>query len=425
MKKVFVLITGILILWSSPIFSQVNKVKYVKKYEDPVLKELREKEKKQKAYEDSVTRAIRKVQEERKKKEREEKKVLRFDFIGVKKPASPKAFKSVFHFPPVAQYRTGTCWAFSSTSFVESEVYRITGQKIKLSEMFTVYHEYLDKVRRYVQERGDSEFGQGSECNAIFRIIRNYGAVPEDVYPGITYGDKHDHTRMFNELRALLSMINEKNMWDEDEVLGMARVILNKYMGEPPQEFEWHGKTYTPKSFVSEVLKINPDDYVDLMSTLSIPFYTKGEFKVPDNWWHCAEYYNVPLDDWYSGLKNAIKKGYSVAIGGDVSEPGYNGFEDAAIVPDFDIPQDYINQDSRELRIYNHTTTDDHGVHLVGYLRIGKHDWYLIKDSARSSRHGKFKGYYFYRDDYIKLKMLTYTVHKDAVKGILKKFKEK
>jgi len=165
MKKVFVLITGILILWSSPIFSQVNKVKYVKKYEDPVLKELREKEKKQKAYEDSVTRAIRKVQEERKKKEREEKKVLRFDFIGVKKPASPKAFKSVFHFPPVAQYRTGTCWAFSSTSFVESEVYRITGQKIKLSEMFTVYHEYLDKVRRYVQERGDSEFGHIPECS--------------------------------------------------------------------------------------------------------------------------------------------------------------------------------------------------------------------------------------------------------------------
>jgi bleomycin hydrolase len=51
-------------------------------------------------------------------------------------------------------------------------------------------------------------------------------------------------------------------------------------------------------------------------------------------------------------------------------------------------------------------------------------DWFLIKDSARSSRHGKFRGYYFYRGDYIKLKMLTYTVHKDIMKDLEDKFKE-
>ena len=41
------------------------------------------------------------------------------------------------------------------------------------------------------------------------------------------------------------------------------------------------------------------------------------------------------------------------------------------------------------------------------------------KDSNRSSRHGKWEGYYFFRDDYVRLKMLTFTVHRDAAADIL------
>jgi bleomycin hydrolase len=107
-----------------------------------------------------------------------------------------------------------------------------------------------------------------------------------------------------------------------------------------------------------------------------------------------------------------------VCIGGDVSEPGYYGEEDAAVVPTFDIPGEYIDQDSRELRFYNRTTEDDHGVHLLAYRKIKGRDWYLIKDSARASRRGEFHGYLFYRGDYIKLKMLTFMVHRDVVSDI-------
>jgi len=34
----------------------------------------------------------------------------------------------------------------------------------------------------------------------------------------------------------------------------------------------------------------------------------------------------------------------------------------------FDIPSAYINDDARQFRYSNETTTDDHGLHLVGYL---------------------------------------------------------
>ena len=129
-------------------------------------------------------------------------------------------------------------------------------------------------------------------------------------------------------------------------------------------------------------------------------------------------------------LNKAISKGYSVSIGGDVSEPGLLAGKDepqVAIIPDFDIPSKYINDDAREFRFYNKTTTDDHGMHLVGSLKQDGHTWYLIKDSSSGSRNNNPKspefGYYFFKDDYVKLKMMGFTVHKNAVKYLLKKFK--
>lgn len=413
----------VLILTSSP-GAQSDKVKYVPKYYDPIAEELEENDKREKELKDSVTAEIRDRQEEEKEQEKKDKKMLRFDFTGIPVPDSPEAFKSNFHFPPVAQYRTGTCWSFSGTSFIESEVARLTGSKIKLSEMHTVYYEYVEKVRQFVRERGKSEVWQGSETNAVLRMIRLYGIVPAEIYPGFKEDERHDHARMSEEIRDYLRYVKDNDYWDEESVIESVKLILNRYIGKPPESFEFGGEMTTPIEFSKNVLKINPDDYVDAMSTLSVPFYTRGEFKVHDNWWHDSSYCNIPLNEWYGMVKTAVQNGYTMTIGGDVSEPGYNGFEDAAIVPDFDIPQNYINQDSRELRFYNYTTTDDHGVHLVGYARVGGRDWFLIKDSSKSARWGKHEGYYFYRDDYIRLKMLTIMVHRDVMKDILEKFDE-
>jgi len=402
-----------------------DHVRYVKYEPDSLLKAMREEMDSLKAVRDSITAEIKKKWDEKKKKEREERKVIRFDLSRIKKPSSIEEFHAPFHFPPVAQHLTGTCWSFSTTSFFESEVYRLTGQKVKLSEIYTVYWEFVEKARGFVQKRGNQPFEQGSECDAVVIIWKKYGIVPESVYNGLLPGrDKHNHSEMTKEMKDYLRFVKEHNYWDEEEVIKHIRVILDKYIGRPPEKFIFNGKEMTPKEFLSDVLKLNLDDYVQFMSTLSIPFYTKGEFKVPDNWRPTKNYYNVPLDEFYRYIKIATDKGYTVVIGGDVSEPGYNGYEDVAVVPTFDIPPEYIDQDSREFRFYNRTSTDDHGIHLLARKRIGGHDWYLIKDSSRSARKGKFKGYLFYRDDYIKLKMLTYMVHKDVVKDLLKKFEQ-
>jgi len=91
-------------------------------------------------------------------------------------------------------------------------------------------------------------------------------------------------------------------------------------------------------------------------------------------------------------------------------------------VPDYDIPPHRIDQLAREYRFAHRITTDDHGVHLVGLTKHDGHDWFLAKDSGRSSRRGKHVGYYFIRDDYVRLKVLTFTVHRDGVKDLLGQF---
>ena len=400
-----------------------DKAVYQPRYQDPVLKQIEDSDKAAAAKADDETAKIRAAQKAKADAIEKGETVLRFDVSHVAKPAGPSAFKQAFHFPPVAQYLTGTCWDFSTTSMYESEVYRLTGQKIKLSEMWTVYWEYLEKMRRFVRERGDSLIDEGSESGAVARIWKQHGAVTEEAYPGVLDKEgRHDHARLIAQLRSLGEWAKANDVWDEERVLGMARVILDRELGTPPQSVSYAGKEYTPQQFLAQVLRLQLDDYAEFMSTLSLPFYTRGEYKVPDNWWHDDSYYNVPLDEWYAAARHAVQQGYTVAIGGDVSEPGYVGSENLAVVPTFDIPQGYIDQDARELRFANHATEDDHGVHVVGYASVAGRDWFLIKDSARSSRWGKFEGYYFYRDDYVRLKMLTFLVHKEAVKELLAKF---
>lgn len=350
------------------------------------------------------------------------KKQLRLDFSGLYRPSSVSEFKSYWHNKPVSQALSGMCWCFSATSYFESEIYRLTKREIKLSELFTVYWEYVEKARRFVEERGNSNFGEGSEANAVMRIWKTYGIVPAEAYSGMKSGQMfHDHGKVFEEMNRYLQSLKTSNAWDADEAINTIKSILNHYLSEPPKAVIVEGKTMTPKEYLEKVVKLNLDDYVEVMSLMEKPYYEMVEYEVGDNWWHSKEYYNVPLDEFMGATKKAIRSGQTVCIGGDVSEPGYEGHAGVAIVPTFDIPSEYIDENARQFRFSNGTTGDDHGIHIVGYLEKDGKDWYLIKDSGSGSRNNPHPGYYFYSEDYVKLKMLGITVHKDVVRDLLKK----
>jgi bleomycin hydrolase len=155
------------------------------------------------------------------------------------------------------------------------------------------------------------------------------------------------------------------------------------------------------------------------------PYWSKMEYKVEDNWWHDSSYYNVPLDVYMNIIKSSIKAGYTMSVGGDVSEPGMN-VNNVCVVPSWDIPSEYIDEAAREFRFYNKTTTDDHGMHIVGYTEKNGKTWFLVKDSGAGSRNvgteSKNFGFYFFHEDYVKLKMMDFMIHKDMFKDYMAKF---
>ena len=193
--------------------------------------------------------------------------------------------------------------------FIESEAYRITGVQVKLSEMYFVYWEYVERAKYFVKTRGEMYFAEGSEANAVIKNMKLYGAVPASAYSGKLKGQKHhDHEAMEKELSSYLKQVKEQNAWNEETIVSTVKNILNYYMGEPPQKVMVKDAEYTPLEYVEKVLQLNPMDYFSFMSTKSQTYNQKGELMEPDNWWHCKNYYNIHLDDFLSTLKSAVSK---------------------------------------------------------------------------------------------------------------------
>ncbi len=207
------------LLAPSPVAAQAtpDQARYEPRFQYPVLKKLRGRDKNRGEVEATKTKIIRKKQKSAAAKKRKARKVMVATLPAARRPSSPAKFKQLWHHKPVAQFMTGTCWSFSATSMLESEVFRLQRKKIKLSEMHTVYYEYLEKARRYVRQRGKSRFSQGSEDNAVTRIWKRYGAVPRSVYAGVLARDKmHDHSAMMRQMKAVLAMVKKQGLWDEN-----------------------------------------------------------------------------------------------------------------------------------------------------------------------------------------------------------------
>lgn len=345
---------------------------------------------------------------------------IRYNFDNSSYPTQISKYNFEWHGIPMSQGISGTCWAYSAVSFLESEEYRISKRKIKLSEMFVVYYEYVDRAKHFVETRGETFIGQGSENNAILRIMKSYGIVPYSQYNGLPDNQKYNnHKQLFSEYSEYLQSVKKTGQWDLDIVLSNVKTILNQHLGKPPESFKIDGNIYNPKTYLNDYLKIKPENYFSFMSTLRFNYNEKNELVEDDNRWNGDDYYNISLEDFINLFHKSISSGYTISLCGDVTESGYDKYSEVAIIPDYDIPSEYIDEFSRQFRLENSTTFDDHCIHVVGFKEFNGGFWYLIKDSNSGAFDGENKGYRFYHQDYILLKMIHYMVHVDPAREIL------
>ena len=353
--------------------------------------------------------------------------------------------------PITNQYRSGTCWCFSTLSYLEEEIMAVGGEQMTLSQMWVVRHAYFDKAVKYVRLHGNLNFAVGGAAHDVTEMIAKYGIVPREVYTGQNYGTELPE---FNEIDDVLKAYVEaivKNgngkltpVWQDG-----LNAILDTYFGKRPETFTYKGKEYTPKSF-AESLPIKMEDYIEFSSYTHHPFYSTFILEVPDNWmWHSM--YNVPMGEMMQVLDAALAAGRPVAWGTDVSEKGFSRTKAIGVIPEEvakntigsdaerwgklsdaekqaminnlegPMKEKTITQEMRQEAYDNYLTTDDHGMVIVGTATDqAGNPFYKVQNSWGES--GPYKGFYYFSRPFVEYKTMDIMVNKNIVpKEILKK----
>ncbi len=339
--------------------------------------------------------------------------------------------KTVKTTPVRDQNSSGTCWCFSTNSFLEEDMIKRGSKPVDLSEMFVVRYCYLDKARKYIRMDGKINFAQGGAAHDVPYVIETYGIVPEEVYQGLNYGEeKHVHGELSAVLKAYLDAVlkaqgNKRlsTAWEAG-----FNGILDAYFGPLPETFTYEGKSYTPKSF-AESLDLNPSDYISFTSYTHHPFYKAFPLEVADNWlW--GYMHNVPMEEMKAVVDNALDNGYPVAWGADVSEGGFKWRKGYAVIPvekgekdltgtelsrwvklsdqdradkryDINGPVEEITvtQEMRQDMFDRKETTDDHGMVIVGKAVDQKgNKYYKVQNSWDTNQ--VYDGYIYVSEPY-------------------------
>ena len=335
------------------------------------------------------------------------------------------------------QGSSGTCWSYSGNSFLESEMIRIGKQPIEISQIFTARNAYVEKGKNYVRMHGAVTLGDGGSLHDVTNMLKKYGAVPQEVYTGLNYGTAKNK---FAEMAALtegllVAAVKNPNGELTPNWIKAYEAVIDSYLGQVPQNFNYKGKNYTPQTFAKEVVGLNPDEYIEFSSYSNAPYYTKTMLMVPDNW-SFDMIYNVRLNDMTDIIDNALKNGYTVAWATDVSEKSFSWKNGVAYVPTKKVdemtaeekenmfngpkPEMDITEEVRQKAFDNYQTTDDHGMHIVGVSKDqdGK-EYYIVKNSWGATND--YKGYLYVTKNFIKYKSTALMVNKGAIPAAIAK----
>lgn len=344
--------------------------------------------------------------------------------------------------PVENQASSGTCWSYSSNSFMESEMIKNGGPAIHLSKMYSARKVYEEKADTYVRMHGNLDYGDGGEAHDVVNMFAKYGAMPEENYTGLNYGTtKNQLGEMQAVLKGMLeAVVKAPNRGTLTPVWKNAfSAVLDAYLGPVPETFTYNGKSYTAQSFAKDVVKLDPKDYVEFISETNEPYWQKAVMMVSDNWAFQRDW-NIPMEDMIGIIDNAVKNGYTVAWGGDVSEPSFswkNGIAYVPVTPASDLtkedkadlftgpkPEMTITPELRQQAFDNYTTGDDHGMQITGIAKDQNGtEWYIVKNSWGTSND--HEGYLYMSKNYVRYKTTAFMVNSKAIPSdILKKLKE-
>jgi bleomycin hydrolase len=346
--------------------------------------------------------------------------------------------------PVKDQQKTGTCWSFATTSFVETELLRMNKGEFDLSEMYFARYAYDGKADKYVRRSGTANFGEGGQAHDVLNVIRQHGFVTQAAFTGLAAEPIHNHAELDAALKAYLDVVIKKkdgnitSVWKD-----VFNDMLDIYLGKIPTTFTVNNKSIDPVGFAKST-GFNPDDYVEITSYTHVPFYKQVMIDIPDNWSQDL-YYNLPIDEMVEVIKSALKSGYSVCWDGDVSDRGFSHVNGVAIAPQNEfkplegtperarweimsdkekismlfangpVPEKKVTQEDRQKSFDTQQTTDDHLMHFTGIVTDQNGTVYFKTKNSWNANSNKFGGYLNMSEAYVRLNTIAILVHKNAI----------
>ncbi len=285
---------------------------------------------------------------------------------NLQKQASSKQIKKTFTTikeNPITsvknQYRSGTCWAYATLGYLESEILRKTGKTYDLCEMFVVNRDYMDCATHYVRMHGYSQISEGGACDDVVDVIRQYGICPETAMPapGSLTGDSLANFKVFFPLL-------ERTV----------SAAVRKGAKEPLP----HWKD-------------------SVLTVIEAPYK-----------WRLKPSYNIPIADLMDVLDKALDAGYNVAWGGDVT--GDFTRTGLAMLPDSIKPTQQMRQEQWD----DWRFTYDHVMLIYGKAidEQGK-PYYMVKNSW--GENGQYKGIWYMSRDYMMLNTTYLFLNRQAL----------
>ncbi len=348
------------------------------------------------------------------------------------------------------QASSGTCWCFAGTGFVEAEILRKYNETLNLSEMYFVRWAYAKKFDRFIKLHGATNLSCGGEVFDVLYALNENGMITNEAYPGFMPGfDRHNHGELQNAIDGYAKLVIKKS---SGRILyevypQVVESLLDAYLGEVPNKFDYNGMRYFPESFAKKY-KLDINDYVQFASFMDQEMYKPFLLQIPDNWTNTMTY-NMGFDEMMAELDNALNNGYTVGWAQDVSDKGFSRKAGIAIVPENDVnkiresnpkafkkmtdaevlekqysfeyvmPEKEVTEEMHQIAYNDWSTGDDHSMLIVGLA----HDqngtkYYKVKNSWGET--GPYDGYWYCSEQFVRLHTVFFTVNKEAFSDEMK-----
>ncbi len=348
------------------------------------------------------------------------------------------------------QAQSGTCWCFAGTGFVEAEILKKYDVALNLSEMFFVRWAYAQKFNRFVRLHSATNLSCGGEVFDVLYALDANGMITEEAYSGLVPGfERHCHWELQNVIEGYAKVVTKKSNGRilYDVYPKMVESTLDAYLGEVPEDFEYDGAQYDPKSFAQKY-KLDINDYIQFSSYTDQEMYKPFLIQIPDNWTSTMTY-NMGFDEMMAELDNALNNGYTVGWAEDVSDKGFSRKAGVGVVLDEDIdkiresnpkkfkkmsddeikdiiykfedvlPEKEVTEEMHQTAYDDWSTTDDHSMLIVGIAHDQNgNKYYKVKNSWGES--GPYKGFWYCSDAYVRLHTVFFTVNKAGLSDGIK-----